>query len=173
MSQSFEIIIDEDEEEEEEEEEEEGEVTIEEEEVTIEEEDIPEAIIIDGDTPTTKLQMESKIFLENMDMSRIREIVEEEKKAEKKLAKLRKIEKLNRDLYIQEEEFVIDGDVEMGEMEMAPIEITPITVDEGWILEDGDEDDSPHLGGLFKMRSNLSSKVTKLKEKTSKRVRFS
>ena len=167
MSQSFEIIIDEDEEEEEEE----GEVTIEEEEVIIEEEeeeDIPEAIIIDGDTPTMKLQMESKIFLENMDMSRIREVVEEEKKAEKKLAKLRKIEKLNRDLHIEEEEFVIDGDVEM-----APIEITPITVDEGWILEDEDEEDSPHLGGLFKMRSNLSSKVTKLKEKSSKRVRFS
>ena len=135
------------------------------------EEEIAEAIIIDGDTPTKKLQMVSRIFLKKINISDIVVIQLHKKKCKKEMARFKKIQRFDRNLEIDEE---------MAELDT---EVRPITVDERWILEVGAEEEevestrvevessSTRLRSILKVRSSLASRVNM--EKKRKRVRFS
>ena len=136
------------------------------------EEEMAEAIIIDGDTPTKKLQMVSRIFLKKINISEIVVIQSDKKKSKnlskKDTARFKKIQRFNHNLGKDEDE----------EMEELDTEVTPIIVDERWILEVGaeekeevDEDSSTRLRSILKVRSSRSSRVNM--EKKRKRVRFS
>ena len=134
------------------------------------EEEMAEAIVIDGDTPTKKLQMVSRIFLKKINISEIVVIQSDKKKSKnlskKDTARFKKIQRFNHNLGKDEDE----------EMEL-DTEVTPIIVDERWILELGAEekeeveDPSTRLRSILKVRSSRSSRVNM--EKKRKRVRFS
>merc|ERR1719319_2011139 len=117
--------------------------------ITVEEE-VPEALVLDADTPTRQLQMASKVFLRKIDMKRLNEEVAN--------AKRRKLSRQDV-VMVDEEEVTID--------EEETVEISPIA--------DGGEEWSPRdspMSQLFGMRKKLGAKVSFLPASSKKRVRF-
>merc|ERR1719509_653419 len=112
----------------------------------ITEEEVPEALVLDADTPTRQLQMASKVFLKKINIKRLNEEVAN--------AKRRKLSK-------QEDKGESKRRLE------ETVEITPIS--------DGGEEWSPRdspMSQLFGMRKKLGAKVSFLPASSKKRVRF-
>merc|ERR1712204_74969 len=128
--------------------------------ITVEEE-VPEALVLDADTPTRQLQMASKVFLKKINIKRLNEEVANAKrrklsKQEDKGESKRRLEDV---VVVDEEEVTID--------EEETVEITPIT--------NGGEEWSPRdspMSQLFGMRKKLGAKVSFLPASSKKRVRF-
>jgi len=129
---------------------------------SLEEEEVPEALVLDADTPTRQLQMASKVFLKKINIKRLNEEVANAKrrklsKQEDKGESRRRLEDV---VVVDEEEVTIDEEEET-------VEITPIA--------DGGEEWSPRdspMSQLFGMRKKLGAKVSFLPASSKKRVRF-